>query len=163
MKTETSILFTFLALGSIAVELIVAYLMGFRKKKEFLTSFLASVITKPTFCLFFYAVSLDVLPIKGSISLIVFVFMEILMIVIEWKLFLYALEDRPSKELFFLSLRVNLYVLLAWPFIAIIVNSFQLGPQLSHSHPIVKMRTLISELFISNNLKWKLKSVAARP
>lgn len=142
MKTETGVLFTYLTLGSIAVELFVAYLMGFRKKKEFHTAFLASVITKPTFCLFFYAVSLDVLPIKGSLCLIVFVFMEILMIVIEWKLFLYALEDRPSKQLFFLSLRMNLYVLLAWPFIAILFNSFQLGPRLSHSHPIVNMKTL---------------------
>jgi len=94
---------------TILIEGIVATLLGYRKKNEVLAITLINIITNPLLnyilwvCAFFALIEVNVS----------FIFiMEILVILVEWRLLIFSLKKK-SRELFFLSLAMNItsYVL----------------------------------------------------
>jgi len=85
------------------VELTVAYLLGFRKKSIIITIISVNLITNPVLN---YLLLLNYHFSFIKHNLIIILFLEMVMVFVEWKILVYALIDKP-KNLFKLSLIMN--------------------------------------------------------
>lgn len=89
---------------TILVELTVAVLFGYRKKPEVETVVLINLITNPLLNYFLYVINYFGIIIINSMELI---FLEIIIVLVEWLLLRFALRQDP-KKLLILSLAINL-------------------------------------------------------
>jgi len=95
------------------VELTVAYLLGFRKKSIIITIISVNLITNPVLN---YLLLLNYHFSFIKHNLIIILFLEMVMVFVEWKILVYALIDKP-KNLFKLSLIMNFCSYLSGVFI----------------------------------------------
>ena len=89
---------------TITIEIVVSLCLGFKKKSEILTLIFLNIITNPLLnyllmvnSYFYYAIT----------KLPLIIFLELVVVLVEWKILLYVLREKPLK-LFILSLLMNL-------------------------------------------------------
>lgn len=106
----------FAMLITIASEVIVGFLFGFRKKRQVISIILVNLITNPLMNFFILTEHA-----MNGFSFIEVVFLEVIVILVEWLLLFFALKE-PPKKLFILSLVMNLvsfgggYLITSLPF-----------------------------------------------
>ncbi len=88
---------------TIAIELFVAFLFEYRKKKEIISIVFINAITNPILN-YLLLVNHHFSIIKSQQLLIIF--LEILVVIVEWRILVYALNQK-NKKLFVLSLAMN--------------------------------------------------------
>jgi hypothetical protein len=89
---------------TILIEVFVALMFGYKSKKEILSVILLNFITQPVLSLFLVVNSYFSLI---SVNIQSMLLLEIIVILVEWQLLVYALRRNP-KRLFVLSLVMNL-------------------------------------------------------
>lgn len=90
---------------TIIIEVFIAFLFGYKNKISILIIILINIITNPILnYLIILNNSLDFV----SYNLVTLSFMEYLVIFIEWRMLVYALNNKCNKRLFLLSLTMNL-------------------------------------------------------
>lgn len=88
---------------TIIIELTAALLIGYRKRNEIITIILINVITNPALnYLLFVNRTLSLF----EISIFVILFLELLVVLIEWRLLVFALKEKSNK-LLALSIVIN--------------------------------------------------------
>jgi hypothetical protein len=95
--------FLFVLCITIIVELVIVYLFGYRKKQEIIVIICINLITNP---LLNYLLLLNHYFAFIKTNLTVIVFLELLVVLVEWRLLVYAIIGK-SKKLFILSLLMN--------------------------------------------------------
>lgn len=88
---------------TIIIELAVAFFLGFRKKLEIITIVFVNLLTNPI--LNYLLLVNDHFSFFKS-SLLIILFLEVIIVLIEWKLLVFALQEN-SKKLLALSLVMN--------------------------------------------------------
>ncbi len=101
--TDYIILMFFALLGTIISEGFVAFLFGFRDKTSLIKIALINVITNPV--MNYLALLVYNLKIV-KVDLVLFLFLEALVVISEWRLLLYAFPKRKDN-MFLLSLSMN--------------------------------------------------------
>ncbi len=100
---STIVVFLFALLGTILIEISVAYFLGYRDKKYLITIISIDCITNPTLnYLFLFNTVVFLIPIH----ILLIVFLEILVVIVEWKLLVFILGEK-SREMFKLSFLMN--------------------------------------------------------
>ncbi|HBM80820.1 MAG TPA: hypothetical protein DD426_08285 [Clostridiaceae bacterium] len=94
---------------TIMIESIVAFFLGYRDKRLYITLILANIITNPALN---YILALIYYMGMYRLYKPAEIFLEIAAVIIEWRLFVYAL-DRNSKSMLKLSLAINVSSFLA--------------------------------------------------
>lgn len=90
--------FLFLPLiGTVIVELSFGYLLGYRNKKAILSLIAVNILTNPILNLLFF---INNISLKINYWYILF-FLEILIVIFEWKIIKYLLKDIYPKKKFF--------------------------------------------------------------
>lgn len=89
---------------TIIIELLVAFLFGFRKKTEIIAIILVNLVTNPILNYLLLVIGYSSL---FGISQIFIVFLELIVVLVEWKLLVFVLQDKP-KRLLLLSIAMNL-------------------------------------------------------
>ena len=88
---------------TIIIELIVAFFFGFKKKIEIIAIVFINLLTNPI--LNYFLLVNDYFSFFKS-SLLIILFLEVIVVLIEWKLLVFALQEK-SKKLLVLSLAMN--------------------------------------------------------
>ncbi len=89
---------------TIAIELAVAFVFGFRKKTEMLAVIFVNLITNPVLNYFvIFGEHFSLFKINFTVTLL----LEILVVLVEWRLLVYALREKSGK-LLVLSFGMNL-------------------------------------------------------
>jgi len=101
MAIITSLLFALLL--TIAIEITVAYFFCHRKKLEIIAIICINLLTNP---ILNYLLILNKSFSFIKINFFIIIFLEVMVIVIEWKLLVYALHEK-SRKMFVLSLAMN--------------------------------------------------------
>lgn len=98
--------FSFYLALTIVIEVIVAYLMGYRTKNFLIVVALASVITNPALNLI---LSINAMFSIFETSKLLIIFLELIVVFIEFKILCYVFDKRISrKKLFRLAVIINL-------------------------------------------------------
>lgn len=84
------------------VEAITAYLLGFRGERFFKVLILINIITNPLL-----NITLNVLNNIGIYNFVILIFLEVLVVLCEWRLFKFALGN-SEKSFLILSIIINL-------------------------------------------------------
>jgi hypothetical protein len=88
---------------TIVIELVVAYLFGLRKKIEIITIIFINCITNP---ILNYLLLVNNYFFLFKTSLFIILFLEFIVILVEWKLLVFSLQEK-SMKLLMLSLVMN--------------------------------------------------------
>lgn len=102
MLINSSYLIAFLL--AIIIEITVAVFFGYKKKLEIVTIVFINLITNP---LLNYFLSVNNYFRLMQVSTITIIFLEIIVILVEWLLLLFALKQKPTK-LLIMSIAMNL-------------------------------------------------------
>jgi len=94
----------FALLLTIIIELIIAWLLGYKKKPEIITIILINVITNP---LLNYLLLINDRSSFFKITLGIIILLELIVVLIEWGLLFFTLQEKP-KKLLVLSFVMNL-------------------------------------------------------
>ena len=89
---------------TILIEVLVALIFGYKRKKEILSVILVNLITQPVLNYFLLIGSYFSLV---AVTIQFILLLEIIVILVEWQLLVYTLQREP-KSLFVLSLVMNL-------------------------------------------------------
>lgn len=139
MEEQSSLILVLLAAFlflSIALELIIARARGFKKKKELLAVLLVNLITKPTLCILIYASVLRIF----SLDILRLCVIAAAILIIEWRLLVYTLEEKPMK-MFSLTLSMTLLSLFGSLAILILLRSIK-PDSAPHKQRIIEAPTI---------------------
>jgi hypothetical protein len=106
---------------TLAIEVVVAAMLGYRSQTELTAVALVNVMTSPTLG-FVYALAVVLFGFAGLASTLVLGALELAVVVVEWRLLTWVLK-RPSGKMFVLSLTMN-------------ATSFGLGALIFYAAPI---------------------------
>jgi hypothetical protein len=88
---------------TIAIELVVAFFFGFRKKSEIVAIIFVNLLTNPVLN---YLLLVNNHFSFFKINLVITLFLELLVVLAEWKLLVYALQEK-SNRILVLSFAMN--------------------------------------------------------
>jgi len=101
---------------TLLIELFIAFLFGYKDKISLAIIILINVITNP---IINYLIQLNYNFNFFGNSLILIFFLEIIVILVEWRMLVYAFNNKEYKKLFLLSLVMN--------FVSFIIGIFLFG------------------------------------
>lgn len=90
---------------TLIIELIIAFLFGYKDKISIIVIILINVITNP---IINYLIQLNYNFKFFGNNLILMSFLEIVVILVEWRMLIYAFNSKEYRKLFLLSLVMNL-------------------------------------------------------
>jgi len=88
---------------TIVIELVIAFLFGYRKKLEILTIVFVNLLTNPILNYFLFVNDHFSF---FKVNLIIILFLELVVVLAEWKLLVFALREKSNK-LLILSFAMN--------------------------------------------------------